>query len=77
MPTASGAGQFRRSHASYSANDIQVLGTLNSGQTSKPDEYSRTPKYRAFVFEGNGHDQVEVTVTGGNRRPTWRWRIPH
>jgi hypothetical protein len=43
-----------------------MLGTLDNGQTSKPVEYSNTPQYRAFVFEGSGHDQVEVTVTGGN-----------
>ena len=58
---------FPAQQSSYSPNDIKILGTLNSGQTSKLVEYSRTPKYRAFVFEGNGHDQVEVTVTGGNR----------
>jgi len=53
--------------ASYSPTDIKILGTLNSGQTSKPVEYSRLPQYGAFVFEGNGHDQVEITVVGGNR----------
>jgi hypothetical protein len=58
---------FPGQQSSYSPNDIKILGTLNSGQTSKLVEYSVTPKYRAFVFEGNGHDQVEITVTGGNR----------
>jgi len=53
---------------SYSPNDIKILGTLDSGQTSKLVEYSGTPKYRAFVFEGNGHDQIEITVLGGNRK---------
>jgi hypothetical protein len=48
----------------YSPADLKVLGTLDNGQTSKPAEYSSTPKYRAFVFEANGHDRVEVTVTG-------------
>ena len=43
--------------ASYSPNDIKILGTLNSGQTSKPVVYSRAPRYRAFVFEGNGRDR--------------------
>lgn len=52
----------------FSPNDVRVLGTLDDGQTSKPVEYSSTPKYRAFVFEGNGHDQVEITVTGANRK---------
>jgi hypothetical protein len=52
----------------YSPADMKVLGTLDNGQTSKPAEYSSTPKYRAFVFEGNGRDQVEVTVTGTSRK---------
>lgn len=47
---------------------MKIVGTLNSGETSKPVEYSRTPEYRAFVFEGNGHDLVQVTVTGANRK---------
>ena len=53
--------------SSYSPNDIKILGTLQSGQSSKLLGYSITPKYGAFVFEGNGRDQVEITVTGGNR----------
>jgi hypothetical protein len=61
------AVRFPGQQSSYSPNDIKILGTLNSGQTSKLVEYTITPKYGAFVFEGNGHDQVEVTVTGGNR----------
>jgi hypothetical protein len=50
--------------SAYSPNDIKVLGTLASGETSKLVEYTNAPPYRAFVFEGNGRDQVEVTVTG-------------
>lgn len=53
--------------AAFRPNDIKILGTLDSGQTSKPVAYSTTPRYRAFVFEANGRDVVEVTVTGGNR----------
>jgi hypothetical protein len=52
----------------YSPNDMKIMGTLDNGQTSKLVQYSGTPQYRAFVFEGNGHDQVEVTVTGDNRK---------
>jgi hypothetical protein len=52
----------------YSPADMKVLGTIDAGQTSKPAEFSSTPKYRAFVFEGNGHDRVEITVTGTNRK---------
>ena len=59
--------RFPVQQLSYPPADIKILGTLNSGQTSKLVEYSITPKYGAFVFEGNGYDQVEITVTGGNR----------
>jgi hypothetical protein len=51
---------------SYSPNDIKVLGTLDSGQTSPAVEYSRPGPYRAFVFEGNGRDSVEITVSGAD-----------
>ena len=47
---------------------MKIVGTLRSGETSKPVEYSSTPEYRAFVFEGNGRDNIEVTVTGNNRK---------
>jgi hypothetical protein len=52
----------------FSPAELKIMGTLDSGQTSKPAEYSATPKYRAFVFEANGHDQVEVTVTGTSQK---------
>ena len=52
----------------YSSNEMKVLGVLDNGQSSKPEEYSSAPKYRAFVFEGNGRDRVEVTVTGANQK---------
>lgn len=50
----------------YSPADIKVLGTLNSGQTSPTVEYSRPGLYRAFVFEGNGRDYVDITVSGAD-----------
>jgi hypothetical protein len=52
--------------SSYSPSDIKVVGTLNSGQTSKPVVSSSALEYRALVFEGNGRDQVEVTLIGAN-----------
>ena len=58
---------FTAQQAAYSPSDIRTLGTLNSGQTSKLVAYSGSPRYRAFVFEGNGHDRVEITVTGTTR----------
>jgi hypothetical protein len=51
---------------SYTPENIQVLGTLDSGQTSPSVVYPRPGRYRAFVFEGNGHDSVEINVTGAN-----------
>jgi hypothetical protein len=62
------AVSFPAQQSSYSPNDIKILGTLNSGESSKLADYSSTPKYRAFVFEGNGHDQVVVTVTGSSQK---------
>ena len=59
---------FPAQQSSYCTNDMKILGTLTSGETSMPAEYSSTPKYRAYVFEGNGHDQVEITVTGASRK---------
>jgi hypothetical protein len=56
------------SQSAYSPNDMKVVGVLDNGQSSKPEEFSSTPKYRAFVFEGNGRDRVEVTVTGTNQK---------
>lgn len=50
----------------YSPNDIKVLGTLNSGQTSPMVAYSSPGQYRAFVFEGYGHDSVDITVSGAD-----------
>ena len=61
------AGNFPAEQA-YSANDIKVMGTLDNGQTSTLVDYSRSGPYRAFVFEGNGYDRVDITVTGANGR---------
>lgn len=59
---------FSPQRSAYSPNDVKVLGTLNDGETSRLVEYTRGPEYRAFVFEGNGHDQVEITLAGANHR---------
>lgn len=61
------AGNFP-AEQSYSPNEIKVLGVLDSGQTSTLVEYSKPGPYRAFVFEGNGHDRVDITVTGAEGR---------
>jgi hypothetical protein len=57
------AVSFEAQPVAYSPNRIKVMGTLASGQTSRLVECSGA-QYRAFVFEGNGNDQVEITVTG-------------
>ncbi len=59
---------FPAQHYTYSPDNVKVLGVLDNGETSKPTEFLRTPKYQAFVFQGNGHDQVEITVTGSNQK---------
>jgi hypothetical protein len=63
---ASGAEKSAASpeQIAYAPDDVKILGVLNYGQRSQPVEYSITPKYRAFVFEGRGNDRVEIVVTG-------------
>lgn len=51
---------------SYSPDDVKIVGVLNYGQKSGPVEYSDTPQYRAFLFAGQGDDQVDVKVTGAS-----------
>jgi hypothetical protein len=53
---------------SYAPNQMKIVGVLRYGQTSVPVQYSRSPQYRAFVFEGQGGDRVQITVTGANRQ---------
>jgi hypothetical protein len=48
--------------------DVKVAGSLEYGQTSDPIDCTGTPKYSAFVFNGNGDDRIEVTVKGGDRQ---------
>lgn len=61
------AGNFSAEQA-YSPNEMKVLGVLDSGQTSALVEYSHPGRYRAFVFQGNGRDRVDITVTGAEGR---------
>ena len=49
----------------YSPNQIKVMGTLNSGETGRVADTATMSGYHAFVFEGNGHDRVQITVTQG------------
>jgi hypothetical protein len=43
---------------------VKIVGSLEYGQTSDPVDYTGTPKYSAFVFNGNGGDRIEVSVLG-------------
>jgi hypothetical protein len=54
--------------ASFSPNEIKAVGTIDNGQTTTVSEIPSSSQYRALVFEGFGHDQVEITVAGGARR---------
>jgi hypothetical protein len=58
------SGAEKSSDSSYPPDDVKIVGVLNYGQKSGPVQYSETPKYRAFLFAGQGDDQVEVRVTG-------------
>jgi hypothetical protein len=52
---------------SYAPNDVKIVGVLSYGEKSAPVEYSGSPQYRAFVFDGQGNDRIEVTVTGAGQ----------
>ncbi len=41
---------------------MKTLGTLTFGQTSASKTYSKTPRYRAFKFDGAANDKVDVWV---------------
>lgn len=61
---------FSTQQQSYSANNIKVLGELVRGQTSPLINYRRPGQYQAFIFEGTGHDFVNITLTGPDRNAT-------
>lgn len=52
----------------YQPADVKIVGDLDYGQTSDPVEYTATPRYRAFVFNGKSRDQIEVTVKSEGRK---------
>jgi len=47
---------------SFSPDDVKIVGDLNYGETGAPVSCSTSPAYCAFVFNGRGDDQVQVTV---------------
>jgi hypothetical protein len=58
------SGAEKSAASSYPPDDVKIVGVLNYGQKSGLVEYSETPQYRAFLFAGQGDDQVDVRVTG-------------
>jgi hypothetical protein len=52
----------------YQPAEVKIVGDLEYGQTSNPVEYTDTPRYRAFVFNGNSRDRIEVTVKSKDRK---------
>jgi len=57
--------------ASFSPDEIKTVGTIDNGQTATVLENARNSQYRALVFEGNGRDQVDITVTGAGSHPAY------
>jgi hypothetical protein len=53
---------------SLKSTDVKVDGALDYGQTSDAVEYTGTPQFDAFIFNGSGRDRIEVTVKGGDRK---------
>src|SRR5688572_8193913 len=50
--------------------EVAILGDIEYAQKSAELECSGNPKYCALVFNGNSGDRVEVTVTGGQQKPS-------
>ena len=49
----------------FSPADVTILGDIDYGQTSPTLDCPGQPKYCALVFNANGGDKVQVTVSGG------------
>jgi len=47
---------------SFNPDDVKIVGDLNYGETGAPVSCSASPAYCAFVFNGRGDDQIQVTV---------------
>ena len=58
--------------SAFGLSDTKIVGSLDYGQTSAKTAYTKTPRYRAFKFGGNGGDEVDVWVKSTNGDPvTW------
>jgi hypothetical protein len=49
---------------SFRPSDVKVLGDIKYGQSIGPKLCAVTPRYTAYVFNGNGGDRIEVTAKG-------------
>ena len=54
---------------SFSPADVAILGDIDYGSKSTELECSGKSRYCALVFNGKSGDVVEVTVSGGERKP--------
>ena len=50
----------------FSPADVVILGDIDYGQTSPELDCPAAPKYCALVFNANGGDKVQATVSGGS-----------
>lgn len=48
--------------------DVKVFGALDYGDTSETVEYTGTPAFGAFLFNGSGKDRIEITVRSADRQ---------
>ncbi|HYO83838.1 MAG TPA: hypothetical protein VES20_20715 [Bryobacteraceae bacterium] len=54
---------------SFPPAEVAILGDIDYAQKSAEMECSGKPQYCALVFNGKSGDVVEVTVSGGERKP--------
>src|SRR5262245_26827916 len=52
---------------------MKIVGSLDYGQTSSSVKYTKTPRYRAFKFAGNEHDNVDVRVSSTDGGDSVAW----
>jgi hypothetical protein len=54
----------------FPQKEIQVIGSIDYGQTSAPVHYSGSPRYRAFEFNAKPGDHLEIWVHSRRGLPT-------
>src|SRR5579883_1565773 len=53
---------------SFPADQVQIVGDIDYGQTSPVTECASPKGYCALVFNGQGGDQLEITVKNSGRK---------